>query len=213
MKAAIYARVSTDKQENQNQLELLREFAQKQHWAVVHEFVDTVSGSGKQSRPAFEQMMLWASQRKFDVLLFWKLDRFSREGVRQTLQHLTRLDHYGVGWRSYTEQFLDSTGIFKDAILSILATLAQQERIAISERTKAGLTRARKAGKRLGRPVGSVTVVLKLADIERLQKEGLGLRAIARRLGCSVNTVQRVRHSNCMQTAVGIKQTSQKRTT
>ena len=195
MKAAIYARVSTDKQENQNQLELLREFAQKQHWAVVHEFVDTVSGSGKQNRPAFEQMMLWASQRKFDVLLFWKLDRFSREGVRQTLQHLTRLDHYGVGWRSYTEQFLDSTGIFKDAILSILATLAQQERIAISERTKAGLIRARKAGKRLGRPEGSVSVVLKLADIERMRREGLGLRAIARSLGCSVNTVQRVRHS------------------
>jgi DNA invertase Pin-like site-specific DNA recombinase len=115
--------------------------------------------------------------------------------VRQTLQHLTRLDHYGVGWRSYTEQFLDSTGIFKDAILSILATLAQQERIAISERTKAGLIRARKAGKRLGRPEGSVSVVLKLADIERMRREGLGLRAIARSLGCSVNTVQRVRHS------------------
>ena len=195
MKAAIYARVSTDRQENKNQLEQLREFAKKQDWDIVREFVDTVSGSGKQSRPAFEQMMLWASRRKFDVLLFWKLDRFSREGVRQTLQHLTRLDHYGVGWRSYTEQFLDSTGIFKDAILSILATLAQQERIGISERTKAGLCRARKAGKRLGRPEGSISVVLNLSDIQRMQKEGLGLRAIARRLGCSVNTVQRVRHS------------------
>jgi len=66
-------------------------------------------------------------------------------------------------------------------------------RIAISERTKTGLIRARKAGKKLGRPEGSVSVVSKLADIERMQKEGLGLRTIARRLGCSVNTVQRVR--------------------
>ena len=97
-----------------------------------------------------------------------------------------------------SRQFLDSTGIFKDAILSILATLAQQERIAISERTKAGLIRARKAGKKLGRPEGSISVILKLADIERMQKEGLGLRAIAKRLRCSVNTVQRVRHRNCM---------------
>ena len=70
MKAAIYARVSTDRQENKNQLEQLREFAKKQDWDIVREFVDTVSGSGKQSRPAFEQMMLSASQRKFDVLLF-----------------------------------------------------------------------------------------------------------------------------------------------
>ena len=61
MKAAIYARVSTDRQENKNQLEQLREFAKKQDWDIVREFVDTVSGSGKQSRPAFDQMMLWAS--------------------------------------------------------------------------------------------------------------------------------------------------------
>jgi len=56
------------------------------------------------------------------------------------------------------------------------------------------MIRARKAGRKLGRPEGSVSVILKLSDIQRLQKEGLGLRAIARRLGCSVNTVQRVRH-------------------
>jgi len=48
MKAAIYARVSTDRQENKNQLEQLHEFAKKQNWDIVREFVDTVSGSGKQ---------------------------------------------------------------------------------------------------------------------------------------------------------------------
>jgi DNA invertase Pin-like site-specific DNA recombinase len=82
-------------------------------------------------------MMLAASQRRFDLLLFWKLDRLSREGVRETLAYLTRLDGWGVAWRSFTEQHLDSAGIFKDVVISIMATLAEQERISISERTKA----------------------------------------------------------------------------
>jgi DNA invertase Pin-like site-specific DNA recombinase len=190
MKCALYSRVSTNRQENENQLRELREFAAKQNWEVVNEFVDVVSGSGKKFRPRFEEMLKAASQRKFDVLLFWKLDRFSREGVRRTLQYLTQLDAWGVKWRSYTDQYLDSTGIFKDAIISILATLAEQERLVIGERTRAGLARAKRQGKTLGRPEGSFSVKLKLSDIQKLQREGLGLRDIAKRLGCSVNTVQ-----------------------
>jgi len=69
-----------------------------------------------------------ASQRKFDVLLFWSLDRLSREGVLETLQHLNRLTSHGVNYRSFTEQYFDSCGIFKDAVISILATVAKQER-------------------------------------------------------------------------------------
>jgi DNA invertase Pin-like site-specific DNA recombinase len=61
--------------------------------------------------------------------------RFSREGVLETLHHLQRLAQYGVGYRSFTEQYLDSCGVFKDAVLSILATIAKQERIRLSERT------------------------------------------------------------------------------
>ena len=86
----IYARVSTNKQENDNQLDQLRTFAAKQGWEIVAEFVDIVSGSGKLKRPQFDKMMLAASQRKFDLLLFWKLDRLSREGVRKTLGHLEK---------------------------------------------------------------------------------------------------------------------------
>jgi Resolvase, N terminal domain len=96
-------------------------------------------------------MMLVASQKKFDLLLFWKLDRLSCEGVRKTLDYLTRLDSWGVAWRSYQEPYFDSCGQFRDVVISIAVTLAQQERINISERTPAGLQRARKAGKVLGR--------------------------------------------------------------
>jgi DNA invertase Pin-like site-specific DNA recombinase len=114
-------------------------------------------------------MMLEASQRKFDLLLFWKLDRLSREGTRKTLAYLTQLESWGVAWRSFMEPFFDSCGMMKDVVLAIMATLAEQERISISERTRAGLVRARRAGKQLGRR--AVHVDLKAA--RKLQAEGL----------------------------------------
>ena len=89
MKVAIYARVSTDKQDNANQLEQLREFASKQGWEIVTEYKDTASGSGRRMRPQFDAVMLAASQRKFDLLLFWALDRLSREGQLQVRLRVT----------------------------------------------------------------------------------------------------------------------------
>jgi len=80
------------------------------------------------------------------------VDRLPREGVLETLQHLNRLTTYGVGYRSFTEQYFDSCGIFKDAVIAIIATVAKQERLRISQRVKAELETARAKGQRLGRP-------------------------------------------------------------
>jgi DNA invertase Pin-like site-specific DNA recombinase len=188
MRVGLYARVSTNKQENENQLSQMREFVSKQHgWEIVHEYVDTVTGSGKRSRVQFDAMMLAASQKKFDLLLFWKLDRFSREGVRKTLRYLGQLDSYGVAWRSFMEPFFDSCGIMRDVVISIMATLAEQERINISDRTKAGLQRARRAGKKLGRSRTAVDLV----QARRLRAKGLGLRGTAKKLSISVNTLRK----------------------
>jgi DNA invertase Pin-like site-specific DNA recombinase len=187
MKVAIYARVSTDKQDNANQLEQLREFASKQGWEIATDYKDIVSG-GKRNRPQFEAVMLAASQRKFDLLLFWALDRLSREGIVKTLGYLEQLRMWGCGWRSYTQPFLDTGNEMTNTIvLSVLAAVAKQERITLSERTKAGLQRARRAGKRLGRR--AVQVDVKTAH--RLRAEGLGVRGIAQQLGISVNTLQK----------------------
>ena len=125
-RVVLYARVSTrDKgQDVRNQLAQLREFCARQNWTVIHEYVDQASGKSAEKRPQFQDMMAAASRREFDLVLFWSLDRFSREGVLATLQYLQRLTSYGVGWRSFTEQYLDSCGIFRDAVLSILATIA-----------------------------------------------------------------------------------------
>jgi DNA invertase Pin-like site-specific DNA recombinase len=65
-----------------------------------------------------------AAQRRFDVLLFWALDRFSRDGVLETLNYLQRLTSYGINWRSHLEKYLDSTGMFRDAVIAIPAAVA-----------------------------------------------------------------------------------------
>jgi DNA invertase Pin-like site-specific DNA recombinase len=186
---AIYCRVSTrDKgQDFTNQLLALREFASKQGWNLYCEYVDQVTGSTDE-RPQFQQMFQDASQRKFDVLLFWSLDRLSREGVLETLQHLQRLTSYGVAWRSFTEQYLDSTGIFRDAVIGILAAIAKQERVRLAERTRAGLDRVRREGKRLGRPVAKVDV----SAIRRMREQGASWSEIARCTGLARGTIQKV---------------------
>jgi len=110
-RAALYARVSTKdkRQDTENQLAQLRQFCDAQGWTVVHEYVDKATGKHS-DREQFQQLFADASQRKFDTALFWSLDRFSREGVRETLNHLERLTSYGVNYRSFTEQYLDSCG-------------------------------------------------------------------------------------------------------
>ena len=187
MNVAIYARLSTDKQDNGNQLLQLREFGAKQaDWKIVHEYVDTVSGSGKKTRAQFDAMMKAASQRKFDLLLFWALDRLSREGIVKTLGYLEQLKSWGVGWRSYTQAFLDTGNeMVNGIVLSVLAAVAKQERITLSERTKAGLQRARKAGKVLGAKRLDVDV----AAVKARVAAGESVRAVAISLGVAPNTL------------------------
>jgi DNA invertase Pin-like site-specific DNA recombinase len=189
MNIALYGRVSTkDKgQDVQNQLAQLRTFAATQGWTIVHEYVDRVTGKHS-DREQFQRLFRDASQRKFDLVLFWSLDRFSREGVLETLNHLQRLSSYGVGYRSFTEQYLDSCGVFKDAVLSILATIAKQERIRLSERTIAGLQKARREGRVGGRP----RVVVNRDHIERMYDEGLTMLEIAKEIQVSSATVCRI---------------------
>jgi DNA invertase Pin-like site-specific DNA recombinase len=103
MRAAIYARVSTrDKQDTENQLSQLRDFARSQNWTITREYVDHESGATR-DRADYREMWTAASRRRFDVLLFWSLDRLTRGGALETLSELNRLAGYGVQFRSYTE--------------------------------------------------------------------------------------------------------------
>lgn len=188
-KVAIYSRVSTkDKgQDTENQLRQLREFCSKQGFEIAREYVDNASGK-RSDRDAFREMFAAASRREFDTVLFWALDRFSREGVFDTLQHLQRLTSYGVGYRSYTEQYLDSCGMFRDAVIGILAAVAKQERVRLSERTVAGLERARAHGRIGGRP----RVICDSQKVLELRSAGKSLGQIAAELDLSKTTVSRL---------------------
>lgn len=182
-KVLIYSRISTKDQELENQLRQLREYAASQRWAVVETISDVASG-GKDSkeRQGLGRVLLLAHQRKFDVLLFWSLDRLSREGSRKTINYLTTLEQHGVDWHSYSEAYLTTLGVFKDALIALLSALAKQERARISERTKAGMQRAKANGKTFGRPRTSTA---RIDEARRLRATGLSFAKIGERLGVS----------------------------
>src|SRR5947209_9297242 len=188
IRVAMYGRVSKDNgsQDTENQLHELRDFCHRSKWAIEHEYVDRASGRTA-DRPQFKKLFEDAAKRRFDLVLFWSLDRFTREGVMETLNHLQRLSAYGVNWRSYQENYLDSCGPFKAVVISLMATLAKQERLRISERTKAGLQRARRAGKVLGRP----RVEVDIKKLRALQDSGMSLRKIAAKTKLRLSTVVR----------------------
>lgn len=146
------------RQDPENQAHAMRQHvaAEKDKgWVLIHEYVDQYTGT-KSERPAFQELFADAKLGKFDLVIFWSLDRFSREGVLETLKHLETLTQSGVGWVSHTEQYLNSLGPFRDAVLAILACIAKQERIRMSERIKAALDRKRRPveeggeGKKIG---------------------------------------------------------------
>ena len=177
IRVALYARVSTSRQETENQLAVLREFCTRNQYDIVRTYVDEVSGSGMKVRNQFNTMLNEARTRQFDLVLFWSLDRFTREGALKTLQYLQQLTSYGVGYKSYTEQYLDSAGVFSDAIIAIIATLAKQERLRIQERVKAGLARLQSTLNSIRVGVGSCTTTDPNCALFRLDRTNTSFAA------------------------------------
>lgn len=191
VRCALYARVSTKLerglQDPEVQLRQLREFAPTQGWKISAEFIDAESGA-KADRPQFKRMVEAASRREFDVLLFWSLDRFSREGIIAVLTNLKRLTDYGVKYRSFQEPYIDTTNEWGDLIAAFAAKLAELERNRIRARVVAGLEKARADGKPLGRP----PVVVNRTKVWSLRDAGHSIRQIAAKMRLSHGTIQRI---------------------
>ncbi|HUS48955.1 MAG TPA: recombinase family protein [Candidatus Paceibacterota bacterium] len=161
MKVAQYARVSKDEasstgalQDPENQIQPMRKFCDAMGWEIRDIFIDKASG-GSANRPEFQRMLSCVKQKYYDIVLVWALDRFSREGMTNTLAYIKILRHYKTGLKSIQESWLDTTqeGV-SDLLLAFMSWVAQQEKQRISERTKAGLAKKKAAGVRLGRPYG-----------------------------------------------------------
>jgi DNA invertase Pin-like site-specific DNA recombinase len=182
-KTAIYARVSTVDQETANQTDQLKKFAAAQQWEIIQVLTDQTSGSkGINERKGLEQLFTLAHRRQIDIVLVWSLDRLSREGSRKTIEYLFRLENYGCDFHSFTEPFLSSLGPFKDAIIAVLGALAKQERVRISERTKAGMERFKKLHPEriIGRPRIPTEII---KEVVELKESGLSLTEIGQRMG------------------------------
>lgn len=190
-RAAIYLRVSTDDQHAENQLLQLREFCESwEGHELVAEYVDMESGTrGRRERKDFDRMFADAARRRFDVVLFWALDRFSREGIRKTIAYLQRLDDCGVAFKSFTEPFLDTDNeLIAHIVLGVSSYYAQEEALRVSDRTKAGLERARKNGKVLGRPDGFERWAPVLVE---MRKQDYSQGRTSQETGLSYNTVKK----------------------
>jgi len=186
---ALYARVSTDGQTTENQLQELRKVAGRNGWQIIQEFVDHgISGAkGRDQRPAFDEMCKGVIRKEFDLVMAWSVDRLGR-----SLQHLvTFLDelHSKKVDLFLHRQGIDTTTPAGKMMFQMLGVFAEFERAMIKERINAGLARARAQGKTLGRPKVSLQVENK---IRKLRSTGKGIRKIASELRVGVSTVKRV---------------------
>lgn len=185
MKTAIYTRVSTDKQTDDSQLNELREYCQRRNWLNAVEYRDVISGASI-SRQALDRLMSHVRRGKLDVIVCFKLDRLGR-----SLPHLAQIVGELTAHRVALvcpSQGIDTSGMnpASEFQLNVLMAVAQFERSIIKERVAAGLRAAKAKGVKLGRPV---TLSQHDQAVRSLLHQGLGVRAIARRLELPVASV------------------------
>lgn len=188
-RAAIYARVSTNGQSTDNQLNELREVASRHGWKIVAEYLDQgISGAkGREKRPELDGLLKAANRRDFDIIMAWSVDRLGR-----SLQHLVGFldDIHAKGVDLYLhQQNIDTSTPSGKAMFQMAGVFAEFERSMIQERVRAGLKRARAQGKVLGRPKASSRVENR---IRQKRAEGKGILKIAKELGVGTSVVQRV---------------------
>ena len=188
-RAAIYVRVSTDKQTVENQLRELRQIAERRGWQVVEEYQDagTSGAKGRDSRPGLDRMLRDASRRRFDVVMAWAIDRLGRSLI-DLLGTIQALEACGVDLY-LDQQAIDTTTPAGRLMFQITGAFAEFERSMIRQRVRAGLRRAVERGKRLGRP--KINAALE-KRIQSQLRGGKGMLAVAKDIGVGTGTVQRI---------------------
>ena len=191
-RVALYARVSTsDKQQNpETQLIDLRQLAEQRGYTVVEEYVDYASANDQRGRVEWARLMDDAIHRRFDAVVVWRLDRAFRSVLHGSLV-LSTLRDYRVDFISCQEPYIDTTTTFGEFMFHMTVAWAELERGIISERVQAGVRRARREGKRLGRP----TVAVDLDYVKYMKANGRGWDSIAREHPLVVVSGKKVRPS------------------
>ena len=155
-RAALWLRVSDPaRQTPENQLAPLKAEAERRGLEVVKVYEVGESAFQGAHLKALSEVYADARAGRFKVLLVWSLDRLSRQGAAAILEIVTTLAERKVELVSLNEPWLDTIGTFREPLLAIMGWVAQYESERRSERTRAGLERARANGRVLGRPKGS----------------------------------------------------------
>jgi putative DNA-invertase from lambdoid prophage Rac len=196
VRVGIYARVSTSdrEQDPMTQLMPLRDFVKDQGWTSYGEFVDQASATDLGHRVQWRELLEDGSKRRFDLLLVWRMDRAFRS-VLDAATTLERLRTWGVGLRSYSEPWLDTTLPFGEALYYITVAYAQLERGILRERVKASMERARKQGHKIGRPRVTDRRGFNQrfgAVLERLTRRDISRRQAAKELEIGYATLKRL---------------------
>jgi DNA invertase Pin-like site-specific DNA recombinase len=189
-RAAIYVRVSTDKQTIENQLRELHRIAERRGWEIVQEYRDAgISGAkGREARPGLDEMLKDAQRRRFDVVMAWAIDRLGRSLI-DLLGTIQTLEACGVDLY-LDQQALDTTTPAGKLMFQITGAFAEFERSMIRQRINAGLKRAIEAGKQLGRP--RIDPALE-KRIQSQLRAGKGMLKVAAEFGVGSGTVQRIK--------------------
>lgn len=187
-RVAIYARVSTDKQTCENQLTELRALAVRMGYTIVQEFIDEGISGVKASRPALDLMMKMATQRKFDMVICWSIDRLGRS-LQNLIELLNQLESVRIDL-FFHQQAIDTSTPMGKMMFSILGALGAYERELIRERVIAGLQTAKSRGVKLGRP-SKMNDGMRNAII-LLREKGIGIKKIAKELGIGIGTIYSV---------------------
>jgi DNA invertase Pin-like site-specific DNA recombinase len=167
IKIAIYVRVSTIDQKNENQLVKLRDYCRNNNFKIVKEYVENGISGTKTSRPELDKMLQAMRKREFDAIVVWKFDRLGRSTIH-LLQVLEEMQKLGVGLIA-TSQNIDTSTPHGKLFFTMLSGFAEFEREVIRERIMLGLERTKKQGTKLGRPFGAI-------DKKRRVKSGYFLR-------------------------------------
>ena len=184
--AAIYARVSTSRQKVDLQLEELKKLIQRSGWKLYKVYVDEGFSGKDTNRPAFNEMMIAAQRREFEILTVWKFDRLSRS-LKDLVTTLEELDSLGIDFISH-ENHLDTSTPSGKLVFQVIAAVAEFERDIIVERVKAGMANAKRKGKHVGRPRIPDHVI---EEARQLRKERKSWREIGRVLGIDPSGVRK----------------------
>jgi DNA invertase Pin-like site-specific DNA recombinase len=184
VKVALYARVSTseDRQDPENQLRRLREFASARGFEVVEEYVDRASGVDP-NRPALTEMMEAARKGTVGAVAIVRLDRIMRSTIN-LLRVLEEMEAWGVHLICL-DQPIDTSTPSGRLLTTIIGAVATFERELISERVRDGMARAKANGKHVGRPLCRIDMDQAL----RLLEEGLSKTEVARTVGVPRSTL------------------------